>query len=115
MDIARSTSVSPVGFSASWTPLWSAPGALPVETDTALRGGSLAVCTLKRLERESCVFLRFFLVGFVLLYEALSDCAKFPCLTLTLGQSAHYTSTNRTVAVLLYILYLLGQFTKRAI
>lgn len=116
MDIARTTSVSSVGFSASWTPLWSAPGgALPVEMDTALRGSSLAVCTLKRLERESCVFLRFFLVGFVLLYEALSDCAKFPCLTLNLGQSAHYTSTNRTVAVLLYILYLLGQFTKRAI
>lgn len=31
--------------------------------------------------------------------KALSDCAKFPCLILTLGQSAHYTSTNRTVAV----------------
>lgn len=49
-------------------------------------------------ERKLSV-LRFFLVGFVMLYEALSDCAKLPCLILSLGQSAHYTSTNRTVAV----------------
>lgn len=67
--------------------------------DTALRGGSLAACTLNGLERRKQCVLRFFLVSFVLLYEALSDCAKFPCLILTLGQSAHYTSTNRTVAV----------------
>lgn len=41
--------------------------------------------------------LRFFLVSFGMLYEALSDCAKLPsCLILSLGQSAHYTSTNRT-------------------
>lgn len=37
------------------------------------------------------------MLRFILLYEALSNCAKFPCLTLTL--SARDTSTNRTVAV----------------
>lgn len=47
---------------------------------------------------KPCV-LRFFLVSFVLLYEAPSGCAEFPRLTLTSGQSAHYTSTNTTVAV----------------
>lgn len=58
------------------------------------------MCTLKKgLERRKLCVLRFFLVSFVLLYEALSDCAKLPGLTLTSGQSAHYTSTNRTVAV----------------
>lgn len=57
------------------------------------------MCTLKGLERRKLCVLRFFQVSFVLLYEALSDRAKFSCLTLTLGQSAHYTSTNRTVAV----------------
>lgn len=67
--------------------------------DTALRRGSLADCAPKGLERRKLCVLRFFLVGFVLLYEALSDCAKFPCLALTSGQSARYTSTNRTVAV----------------
>lgn len=70
-----------------------------VGTDTALRGHSLAACTLNGLGRRKLCVLRFFLVSFVLLYEALSDCAKLPCLTLTLGQSAHDTSTNRTVAV----------------
>ena len=65
----------------------------------APRGGSLAVCTLHGQERKKLCVLRFFLVRFVFLYEALTDCANIPCLTQTLGQSAHYTSTNRTVAV----------------
>lgn len=55
------------------------------------------MCPLKGLERRKLCVLRFFLVSFVWLYEALSDSAKFPCLTS--GQSARYTSTNRTVAV----------------
>lgn len=57
------------------------------------------MCTLKGLERRMQCVLRFFLVSFVLLYEALSDCAKFQCLSLTWGHRAHDTSTNRTVAV----------------
>lgn len=48
---------------------------------------------------KKTVCFKILLVSFVLLHEALSDCAKFPCLTLTLEQSAYYTSTNRTVAV----------------
>lgn len=48
--------------------------------------------------KKNCV-LRLSLLSFVLLYEALSDRAKIPCLTLTPGQSAHDTSTSRTVAV----------------
>lgn len=60
--------------------------------------------------------LRFFLVGFVLLYEALSDCAKKK-------KSSHVLLYlwDRVLATpaptelwqfLLYILYLLGQFTR---
>lgn len=59
--------------------------------------------------------LRFFLVSFVLLYEALSDCAKLPCLALPLGPSAHYTSTYRTVAVFTVYTVSIGTVYKRAI
>lgn len=63
--------------------------------DTARRGGSRAACSLRGQERTLCV-VGLFLVSFAL---KLSDGAKIPCLTLTLGQSALYTSTNTTVAV----------------
>lgn len=66
--------------------------------DTALRGGPLAACTLNGLEMRKLCVLRFFLVSFVLLYEALSD--KVPMSYSNCGREcAHYTSTNRTVAV----------------
>lgn len=67
--------------------------------DTALRGGPLAAaCTLNGLEMRKLCVLRFFLVGFVLLYEALSD--KVPMSFSNCGRvCARYTSTNRTVAV----------------
>lgn len=40
-----------------------------------------------------------FRIQLCFVHETLSDCAEIPCLTLTLGQSALYTSTNTTVAV----------------
>lgn len=91
-------------------PLCSAPGGAlqprEVGMDTALRGGSLAACTLKGLERRKLCVLRFFLVSFVLLYEALSDCAKFPCLTLTLGQcSRHQHQQNCCSFYCTYCIY----------
>lgn len=60
--------------------------------------------------------LRFFLVGCVMLYEALSDCAKAPMSYSIVGTecSLHQHQQN-LLQFLLYILYLLGQFTKRAI
>lgn len=48
---------------------------------------------------EDAVCCRILPSQFCFVSEALSDCAKIPCLTLTLGQSALYTSTNTTVAV----------------
>lgn len=48
---------------------------------------------------EETVCFRILPSQLCFVHEALSDCAKNPCLTLKLGQSAHYTSTNTTVAV----------------
>lgn len=109
MDFARFASIGPVGNSVSWTPFsCAAGGALPVSHSHSLSSGDgqsterrvLAFCAQKGKERRNlCVSQSILLVSLVLVYGAPEDCGKIPCLTLTMGQSAYYTSTNRTVAV----------------